>query len=244
MDGSGRVTLPKALDEAWRLLDDFTDAARSLAYLKDTEEVADALCQLTLRIVGGDHVSITSVRDGKAATVAATSPVPELADKIQYATAQGPCLDAIRRDGTFRVEDLSTDPRWPDFGAQAVAELGVRSMLAHVLPVDAQVVGALNVYAMTPNAFRPEHENLIAILAGTAVHAIGAARHQEQIEHLERALHTSRHIGVALGVLVNARRISLDDAWDVLRKVSQDKNVKVSVLAERIISTGNLDHGW
>ena len=136
MDGLRSVTVPKALDESWRVLEDFADVARTMTCLKDTEEVADTLCQLTLKIIGGDHASITSVRHGKATTVAATSAVPEQADKIQYATGQGPCLDAIRDGGTFRVDDLSTDPRWPAFGPQAVAELGVRSMLAHVLPVD------------------------------------------------------------------------------------------------------------
>lgn len=236
--------MPKALDEAWRLLEDFADVARTMAYLKDTDEVADTLCQLTLKVIGGDHASITSVRHGKAVTVAATSTVPELADKIQYATGQGPCLDAIRRDDTFRVDDLRTDPRWPDFGAQAVAELGVRSMLAHVLPVDDEVLGALNVYAMEPDAFRPEHDTLVAIFGATAVAALGAARHQVQVEHLEKALHTSRHIGVALGILMKTHGVSLDDAWDLLRKASQDKNIKVSSLADRVISTGTLEHHW
>ncbi|MDR6862687.1 hypothetical protein J2X64_001068 [Phycicoccus sp. 3266] len=31
--------MPKALDETWRLLDDFADAARALAHMKGTEEV-------------------------------------------------------------------------------------------------------------------------------------------------------------------------------------------------------------
>ena len=43
---------------------------------------------------------------------------------------------------------------------------------------------------------------------------------------------------------MNSRRISLEDAWDVLRKTSQDSNTKVSALAERVIATGTLDRGW
>ncbi|MDR6864659.1 GAF and ANTAR domain-containing protein [Phycicoccus sp. 3266] len=236
--------MPKALDETWRLLDDFADAARTMACLKDTTEVAEALCQLTLRVIGGDHVSITSLRHGRATTVAATSDVPEQADKIQYSTGQGPCLEAIREHTTFRVDDLQTDPRWPVFGEQAVAELGMRSMLAHVLPLDDQVFGALNVYSTIPGTFTSEHETLIAILGTTAAHAVSAARHHEQVEHLERALHTSRHIGVALGILVNSRKTSLDEAWELLAKASQDRNVKVSALAEHVIQTGSLDAPW
>lgn len=117
-------------------------------------------------------------------------------------------------------------------------------MLAHVLPVDDEVLGALNVYSMDPHAFRPEHETMIAIFGATAVAALGAARHQEQVEHLEKALHTSRHIGAALGILMGTRGLSLDDAWGVLAKASQDRNIKVSALADRVIATGSLERGW
>lgn len=176
--------------------------------------------------------------------MAATSEVPERGDKIQYATGQGPCLEAVREHATFRVDDLSSDSRWPAFGQQAVAELGVRSMIAHVLPVEDQVLGAVNVYAMRPGAFRGEHETLIAILGATAVQAIGAVHHQARAEHLERAMHTNRHIGVALGILMTTRQVNLDQAWEMLSKASQDRNVKVSVLADRVIDTGSLDERW
>ena len=106
------------------------------------------------------------------------------------------------------------------------------------------MLAVVTVYAAGPHAFGPQHETLVAIVGTAAVHAIATARHDEQVRHLEVALHTSRHIGVALGILMNSRRISLDDAWDVLRKASQDRNIKVSALAERIIATGTLDHQW
>lgn len=236
--------MPKALDETWRLLDDFADAAQALAQLGSGEDIAQALCELTVKIVGGDSASITSVRSGRATTTAATSAIPEQADALQYATAEGPCLDAIRQQTTFRVDDLATDPRWPRFGRQAAADLGMRSMLAHFLPVDNEVVGAVNVYATRPDAFTRQHEALIGIVGVTAVHALSAARHQQKVADLERALRTNRHIGVALGILMATHRVTLDEAWQVFVKASQNKNIKVSELAENIISTGSMDHYW
>jgi GAF domain-containing protein len=233
--------VPKALDETWRLLDDFADAARTLTSLNDANEVAEAVCELSLKVLGGEYASITSLRAGRATTVAATSDVPERADKIQYATGQGPCLEAIGEHATFRVSDLRTDSRWPSFGQQAVAELGVRSTLAHVLPVENGVFGALNIYATSPSVFTQEHETLVAIFGTSAAHAVGSALHQDKIEHLERALRTSRRIGAALGILVSTNKISLDAAWEVLARASQDRNVKVSVLADEIIYSGSLD---
>jgi GAF domain-containing protein len=238
----GRV--PKALDETWQRLEDFADAARALTMLNNGVDVAEALCNLAVKVVGGDHASITSVRGGAATTVAATSHVPEQADKIQYATGQGPCLDAIREHDTFRVADLRTDPRWPLFGPQAAEELGVRSMLAHVLPVDDSLLAAVNVYSTRPDTFTAEHETLIAIIGATAVQSLGAAIHREKALHLEQALRTSRHIGVALGILMNSRGITLEQSWQILSTASQHRNIKVAALAERLISTGSLDTPW
>ena len=236
--------MPKALDETWRLLDDFADAATALAQLGSGADVAEALCELTVKVVGGDSASITSVRAGRALTTAASSPVPEQADAIQYATGEGPCLDAIRDQTTFRVDDLATDPRWPRFGRQAVADLGVHSMLAHFLPVENEVLGAVNVYSTHPAAFTHEHETLIGIVGATAVHALGAARRQQKVANLERALSTSRHIGVALGIIMTTQQVTLDEAWLIFVKASQNRNIKVSELAEHVMGTGSLDHRW
>ena len=236
---------PKELDDSWRRLEDFTEAAQARqAVASDQSSFSEALCDLALQVVGGEHASITSVREGRFTTVAATSSVPELADKLQYSTGQGPCLDAIREHGTFYVQDLATDQRWPAFGRAVSTELGMHSLLAHVLPVDDTVLGALNVYSSSRRAFTAQHQTLIGIFGATAAQALRAARNRERAEHLEDALRTSRRIGVALGIVMKTHLVDLDQSWQILAKASQDRNVKVSVLAEHVIATGSLDASW
>jgi GAF domain-containing protein len=200
------------------------------------------LCELALRAVGGEHASISTVRSGRFVTMGATSGLPELADKLQHATGQGPCLDAVRERGTIRVDDLETDPRWPEFGRRAVRELGVRSMLAHVLPVDDTLIGAVNLYAARPGAFSPQHETLVAFFGAVAAAAVGTVQHQERAAQLERALHTSRRIGAALGILMVTEGVDLDRAWELLSMASQNRNIKLAALADSVVQTGRL-HG-
>jgi len=233
--------VPKELDRTWQLLDDFADAARVLQTFSSSADVAETVCELALKILGGDHASITSVRAGEFTTVAATSDVPERADKIQYRAGSGPCLDAIRENDTIRVDDLATDARWPQFGMAACSELGMHSMLAQVLSAEDQGLTAVNIYAARPDAFNAQSETVIAIFGSAAVAALSAARHQEKAEHLERALHTSRRIGVALGILMVTRQLDLDEAWELLANASQDSNTKVSELTDQVVSTGSLD---
>jgi GAF domain-containing protein len=233
--------VPKELDRTWQLLDDFAEVARLLRSRTADPDLADTVCELALKAVGGEHASITSIRAGQFTTIAATSEVPEHADKIQYKVDSGPCLEAIRENDTIRVDDLATDPRWPLFGRAACSELGMRSMLAQVLPIDDSALGALNVYSSKTRAFDVRDEKIIAILGSAAVTAMRAARHQEKAEHMERALRTSRRIGVALGILMLTRQVDLEDAWEQLSQASQDSNTKVSELAEQVIRQRSLD---
>lgn len=232
--------MPKELDRTWQLLDDFAGVARLLRSHTADPDIADTVCEVAVKVVGGDHASITSIRSGQFTTVAATSEVPELADKLQYKVGSGPCLEAIRENDTIRVDDLATDQRWPAFASAACSELGMHSMLAQVLPVDDQVLGALNIYSARATAFDARDEKIIAILGSAAVTAMRAVRHQEKTDHMERALHTSRRIGVALGILMATRGVDLDDAWEFLSKASQRSNTKVSELADQIVRQGFL----
>ena len=234
--------MPRALDETWQLLDDCAEATRMLqARSEGVDQVLTLVCELALKVVGGDHASITTVRGGVFTTAAATTDMPAKADKIQYATNQGPCLDAIRDSDTIRAGDLATDPRWPAFGPAVVQELGVHSLLAHVLPVDEDAVGALNVYASRPEAFTAEQETLIALFGATATATLRAERRQDHIENLECALRTSRRIGMALGIIMATRQVTKERAWDLLVQESQHRNVKVAELADRMVETGSFD---
>lgn len=232
--------MPRELDRTWELLDDFAGVARLLRSHTADPDIADTVCEVAVNVVGGDHASITSIRSGQFTTVAATSEVPERADKIQYKVGSGPCLDAIRENDTIRVDDLATDPRWPQFAGAACSELGMHSMLAQILPVDDQVLGALNIYSAKTNAFDAQDEKIIAILGSAAVTAMRAIRHQEKSDHMERALHTSRRIGVALGILMVTRGVDLDGAWELLSTASQRSNTKVSELADQVVRQGFL----
>lgn len=61
-------------------------------------------------IVGGaDGVSVSLRRHGKLATVAASDQTISDMDANQYATGEGPCVDASFQGREFHVESLSTD---------------------------------------------------------------------------------------------------------------------------------------
>ena len=61
-----------------------------------------------------------------------------------------------------------------------------------------------------------------------------------EARNLRMALEHSRDIGTAVGVLMAFHKVSQDDAFELLRRSSQDLNRKVQALALEVISTGAL----
>ena len=72
-------------------------------------------------------------------------------------------------------------------------------------------------------------------LAGARTDLAAATAHAE---HLQRALVTNRQIGMAMGILMERHRLTPERAFDQLRELSQQRNVKLRDLAEQIIYTG------
>src|SRR3954468_21571905 len=154
------------------------EAARSLQRQTSPQQVMNGVVQLARQMVAGaDEATITMVRkDRHCYSAAATSTWASDFDVLQDETGEGPCLDAIWREETVRVDDLGADPRWPVLGPRA-AERGVGSMLCFQLFVHRDTLGALDLLSRSKLAFTDESEHVGLLLASHA--AIAAADAQD-----------------------------------------------------------------
>jgi ANTAR domain/GAF domain len=195
------------------------------------------------RIDGAAAASITTLRSDRFQTVGATDERASTADAIQYELGSGPCVDALLEDNLYRPQDLRTDGRWPEYGAQVVDQVGFVSMLSfrlHTEQAAGELIAGLNVYGDRPSAFDATAAELGLLLATHASVAIAAKFNRDRADNLERALNTSRDIGVAMGILMNQHKITRDQAFDLLRIVSQSSNRKLNQVAVIVAETGAL----
>lgn len=182
---------------------------------------------------------VTSERQDRFTTIAATDPIVRRADDLQYELQDGPCVDAALSDGVFQEPDLQASSRWPVFGAQVTAQTPVRSLLSlTVHPIPARA--ALNLYSAQPGVFTSESVDLATVFAAHAQVLLMLTRQTQRIVNLDRALITSRLIGNAVGILMYAHRISAEEAFDRLRKASSMLNRKVTDVATEVTDTGEL----
>ncbi|OSC42350.1 GAF and ANTAR domain-containing protein [Mycobacterium decipiens] len=203
----------------------------------DPSDVYAAICiAATLVVSGCDHASLLVRKDGRYVTVGASDRIALHIDDLERASGDGPCIDAIE-DETPQIDpDLTTPSLWPKFAARLVAETPVRGAMGFRLLVDRQLTGALNLFSDTPNTFDAESAGQAIVLASFASVAINAIAQGEDASTLRRGLLSNREIGKAVGMLMLLSGVSEEEAFDVLRRYSQDLNIKLAEVARTVIA--------
>jgi GAF domain-containing protein len=225
------MTQPQNYDLARRM----AELARASASPRSVDDVlSDVTAAAKELIPGTDTAGVLLIgKAGKFDSVAGTSDLPHLLDELQMKFNEGPCVEAALDELIVRTEDFRSEERWPKYSA-AVVEIGVLSGLSFKLYTAERTAGALNLFAFEPNAFDAEDETTGVVLAAHAAAAILSSRHGEQ---LESALTTRDRIGQAKGIIME--RFGVDDvqAFEMLRRLSQDSNTRLIDIAQRVIDT-------
>ncbi len=206
----------------------------------------DRVVQFAARAVpSAQHCGLTLIRPNRRPeTVAATGPVPLQVDALQYATGEGPCLQASEDDPqsgeVVRSPDLITDDRWPTFTRACVEQTPVRSMLGVKLILAGDDRGALNFYSEELDTFTELDGAMGAIFAPFATLALQNTLHARDVANLETALQSSRQIGTAMGILMARQLITSEQAFAQLSAASQQLNRKLRDIAVDVERTGQL----
>jgi GAF domain-containing protein len=160
-------------------------------------------------------------------------------DDLQYEVLnEGPCVTCMQTRRPTVSGSIGCDERWPHFRGH-VARMGVHSVLALPLMIADQVIGAINAYAHRRDAFTEHAVQLGAQFAGPAAvlvyNAQLLATAQERTDRLQRALSTRAVIDQAIGIIRSRSGATAEEAFDRLAKMSQADNVKLNVVAERLV---------
>jgi len=215
----------------------FADLAVRLHDGPTVQETVERVVQFALSAVGCRHAGVLMVHGrNRIESAAVTDPVAAKADQLQLAAGEGPCLAALTDDHSYRVDDTAVDRRWPRW-SPLVAELGLRSVLSVRLFTSATTVGALNLFDPEPCRFDADDVAVAHVLARHAAVALASTR---QVEHLELAVDARKLIGQAQGILMERFDLDADRAFAVLRRYSQDHNIKLRAVAQRLVETRQL----
>ncbi|SCL35823.1 GAF domain-containing protein [Micromonospora nigra] len=211
-----------------------------LLTVDDFDEGLSALVRITRdALVGVSWCGFTALRAGEPAGVAASDPGLAELDDLRRAS-DSPALDAIRRREMIRAEDLGRETRWPTWTPRA-RELGVQGAISAPVDIDEQVIGAINLYAATPETLTTGHQLTAMLLAEHAGLLLAAVRDRARRAALagERgsALLGDGVVGQAIGVIMAQRGCPAPEALEVLRSAATSLTIPLHEVAERLVST-------
>lgn len=202
------------------------------------EEVVGTTAESLSSGPGRMWCAIMLLRPKRPVTVAASGPVAQAMDEVQYHSADGPCLTAAREDHVVYLPDTRSETRWPDY-RKAALEAGILSAIGLPLDLGPEAAAALNVYADHPEAFDGPLLSVVrqhaVTLSASLRLAVRLARYRDVENDLKAALASRTDIDLAVGIIMGQRRCSQDEAVEVLRLQSNRRNVKMRDLAAELV---------
>ena len=218
------------------LADRLAHAARTLQEEGDAQRTLEEAVRVAVEMIEGcDEIGVSMVRrNRRVETPVATGASALRGDELQYELGEGPCLDAIWQHSLVHSRDLTSEPRWPRWAPAATEETGMRSLMSFQLFTTGQTLGAMNLYSRTAQAYTPEDEHVGTALAAHVAVALAQAT---QIEQLNEAVTRRTMIGQAQGILMERFGIEADRAFQVMVRVSQQRNVKLHDIASELVTS-------
>ncbi|UIX29763.1 ANTAR domain-containing response regulator [Streptomyces sp. GQFP] len=165
---------------------------------------------------------------------------PDLAGlvTVQLRSGDGPIPAALERGTPVDSADLLNERRWPEYRAVAL-DSGVRSSVTLPFRRSGLTV-TLSLYSFRPGTLEDAPHGPVRALGDLAATCLvrdrsyGAAL--TELEQLGTALRTRPVVDQACGIVMHVLGCDADDAFGILRRISQATNRKLSEVAARVVA--------
>ena len=201
-----------------------TKDLRRVTSMPTDPDVVDGALRLLVElsrtsIRAADGVSVSLMRHGVLSTVAASDQTIMAMDSYQYATGEGPCVDASVQGHWFHAESLDAEDRWPSFTPRARA-LGIKAILSSPLRASDRPVGALNIYSRPAESFEVRDQKEAAVFAEKASVILSDAgagiSDTAMAARFQEALRSREVVSLAKGIIMEREGIDAVEAFSRL----------------------------
>lgn len=223
------------------LIRTLVELADSLVDDFDVVELLSLLADRCVEVLGVSAAGVMLVApEGDLRVVASSSEAMRVLELFELQSDEGPCLDCFRTgEAVLLDEDLAAaEGRWPRF-APVATQAGFRS--AHALPMRLRgtVIGALNLFTPDRGALSADDVMAGQALADVATIAIVQQRVATEsrvlIDQLNTALTSRVVIEQAKGVLAERAGLSMESAFEAMRRYARDRNLHLADVARSVI---------
>ncbi|GIG29695.1 hypothetical protein Cma02nite_22950 [Cellulomonas marina] len=229
----------QASSRALALAGAFADMCWLPARAGGTQELLSRIADVTHRAVAAaEAVSVNLGSAAEPTAVASTSELAAAFDGAQVLAGTGPCVTASEAHETVVTGDVAADSRWAGL-ARTAAGAAVVSVLAVPVTGDEGLVGAVNLYSTRRDAFTEEDVDVAELLAAAGGAVLVEVAQKDRLRtlaaQLDQALTSRAVIDEAKGIIMARRGGTADEAFAFLSALSQQRNVKLRVLATALV---------
>lgn len=220
----------------------FAELAREICSAGGVQPTTDCVVASGLEALACDWVAVIRTQRDQLAVAAVSGTVSPLEFVMAAAarTRQGVEHATIASAASTPVLDLSTDTRWPHYAGAVTASTPVRSVFGIPLHNGAAEPDALMFYDSRPGYFDAERQADALVYAELAAIGLAKAHDHDAAANLRQALASSREIGQAVGIVMNAQRLTGDQAFELLRQISQRTHCKLRDIAAYVVVSGQV----
>jgi len=177
---------------------------------------------------------------GELEVVVSTSESSRLVEAMQLSAQDGPCVECYRTGEVVSVPDIAATPeRWARFRASAL-EQGFRSAYAIPMRLRETTIGTVNLLRNETGELGAS--DVVAAQAFADVATIGILHQRSNRENevvaqqLRTALNSRIVIEQAKGVVAQTRGVSIDQAFDLMRRYARSNRVGLSEVAAGLVN--------
>jgi GAF domain-containing protein len=227
-----------------RLMDAIREFTTTILNPYDLQELLHRLTGHATAVTCSDGAGILLAdgSGGLAFAAASQDRITQL-ETFQGRIETGPCHEAYSGNQLIVIDDLATTDRWPPYTARAL-ELGLRSAIAVPMNAWGQTIGVVNIYRETAGPWTDTDvdaaETLTAMGTGYILHGNQLRAQHTLTEQLQNALISRDEIGQAKGMLMLRHGLDADEAFEMLRALSQSGNSKLRDVASGVIRSERL----
>ncbi len=216
-----------------------SEFARSLAATPGISDVLTDLAERAAAVLGVAGAGVSVPESGGFRFAAASDERAASLERAQEAGQAGPCVDACLTGKAVTVADVSRAERGWGACEQAARDAGIVAVASVPICHAGQCIGTLDLYSTARRNWSADDLAAAGLLADIATSYLVHSRELDQQgrvnEQLREALHSRIVIEQAKGVLAAERRISVDEAFEVLRRHARSHSVSLHSVAEAVV---------
>jgi GAF domain-containing protein len=219
-----------------------SEFARELARDSAIGDVLNHLAARLAMVLGIAGAGVSVLESGQVRFAAASDERSAALERVQEAAQAGPSMEAYRTGRIVIVEDLpEASCRWDQY-EQAARDSGVVAVASVPMRHGGKCIGTVDLHSTARREWSADDLAVAGVLTDMAaacmVHAREVDRQSKVNEQLHQALESRIVIEQAKGVLAAEQHMSVDEAFEVLRRYARSHNAALRSVCQAVVTRG------